>query len=53
VNIFFWWLDGTFLIQYYYVPVAKREILGIMNKCIAKPRETKKENGPVIGKLCV
>lgn len=28
--------------------VAKREILGIMNKCIAKPRETKKENGPVI-----
>lgn len=28
--------------------VAKREILGIMNKCIAKPRATRKENGPVI-----
>lgn len=28
--------------------VAKREILAIMNKCIAKPRETKKENGPVV-----
>uniref|UniRef100_A0A672GET6 polyribonucleotide nucleotidyltransferase n=1 Tax=Salarias fasciatus TaxID=181472 RepID=A0A672GET6_SALFA len=28
--------------------VAKREILGIMNKCIAKPRERRKENGPVI-----
>ncbi|CAN9499610.1 unnamed protein product [Ophioblennius macclurei] len=28
--------------------VAKREILGIMNKCIAKPREHRKENGPVI-----
>ncbi|XP_071336241.1 polyribonucleotide nucleotidyltransferase 1, mitochondrial [Trachinotus anak] len=28
--------------------VAKREILGIMNKCIAKPRETRKENGPVV-----
>uniref|UniRef100_A0A3B4YQA3 polyribonucleotide nucleotidyltransferase n=1 Tax=Seriola lalandi dorsalis TaxID=1841481 RepID=A0A3B4YQA3_SERLL len=28
--------------------VAKREILGIMNKCIVKPRETRKENGPVV-----
>uniref|UniRef100_A0A3Q1I957 polyribonucleotide nucleotidyltransferase n=1 Tax=Anabas testudineus TaxID=64144 RepID=A0A3Q1I957_ANATE len=28
--------------------VAKREILGIMNKCIAKPREARKENGPVV-----
>uniref|UniRef100_A0A8C6KLP0 Polyribonucleotide nucleotidyltransferase 1, mitochondrial n=1 Tax=Nothobranchius furzeri TaxID=105023 RepID=A0A8C6KLP0_NOTFU len=28
--------------------VAKREILGIMNKCIAKPRGTRKENGPVV-----
>ncbi|XP_026165932.1 polyribonucleotide nucleotidyltransferase 1, mitochondrial [Mastacembelus armatus] len=28
--------------------VAKREILGIMNKCIAKPREATKANGPVI-----
>lgn len=28
--------------------VAKREILGIMNKCIAKPRETRKENGPLV-----
>lgn len=28
--------------------VAKREILGIMNKCIAKPREKRKENGPVV-----
>uniref|UniRef100_A0A3Q4AXU4 Polyribonucleotide nucleotidyltransferase 1, mitochondrial n=1 Tax=Mola mola TaxID=94237 RepID=A0A3Q4AXU4_MOLML len=28
--------------------VAKREILGIMNKCIAKPRATRKENGPVV-----
>ncbi|XP_006784041.1 polyribonucleotide nucleotidyltransferase 1, mitochondrial [Neolamprologus brichardi] len=28
--------------------VAKREILGIMNKCIAKPRESRKENGPVV-----
>uniref|UniRef100_A0A3B4EPY2 Polyribonucleotide nucleotidyltransferase 1, mitochondrial n=1 Tax=Pundamilia nyererei TaxID=303518 RepID=A0A3B4EPY2_9CICH len=28
--------------------VAKREILGIMNKCIAKPRENRKENGPVV-----
>ncbi|XP_076016579.1 polyribonucleotide nucleotidyltransferase 1, mitochondrial [Genypterus blacodes] len=28
--------------------VAKREILGIMNKCIAKPRESRKPNGPVV-----
>ncbi|XP_068423899.1 polyribonucleotide nucleotidyltransferase 1, mitochondrial [Clinocottus analis] len=28
--------------------VAKREILGIMNKCIAKPSEPRKDNGPVI-----
>lgn len=28
--------------------VAKREILGIMNKCIAKPRDKRKENGPVV-----
>uniref|UniRef100_A0A671XX19 polyribonucleotide nucleotidyltransferase n=1 Tax=Sparus aurata TaxID=8175 RepID=A0A671XX19_SPAAU len=28
--------------------VAKREILGIMNKCIASPRGTRKENGPVV-----
>uniref|UniRef100_A0A3Q1EKQ6 polyribonucleotide nucleotidyltransferase n=1 Tax=Acanthochromis polyacanthus TaxID=80966 RepID=A0A3Q1EKQ6_9TELE len=28
--------------------VAKREILGIMNKCIMKPRESRKENGPVV-----
>uniref|UniRef100_A0A8P4G5A0 polyribonucleotide nucleotidyltransferase n=1 Tax=Dicentrarchus labrax TaxID=13489 RepID=A0A8P4G5A0_DICLA len=28
--------------------VAKREILAIMSKCIAKPRETRKENGPVV-----
>uniref|UniRef100_UPI0037E94A8F polyribonucleotide nucleotidyltransferase 1, mitochondrial n=1 Tax=Semicossyphus pulcher TaxID=241346 RepID=UPI0037E94A8F len=27
---------------------AKREILGIMNKCLAKPKETKKDNGPVL-----
>ncbi|XP_030627170.1 polyribonucleotide nucleotidyltransferase 1, mitochondrial [Chanos chanos] len=28
--------------------VAKREILGIMNKTIAKPRPSRKENGPVV-----
>ncbi|XP_037322269.2 polyribonucleotide nucleotidyltransferase 1, mitochondrial isoform X1 [Pungitius pungitius] len=28
--------------------VAKKEILAIMNKCTAKPRETRKENGPVV-----
>lgn len=28
--------------------VAKREILGFMNKCIAKPRDKRKENGPVV-----
>uniref|UniRef100_A0A667ZWP9 Polynucleotide phosphorylase 1 n=1 Tax=Myripristis murdjan TaxID=586833 RepID=A0A667ZWP9_9TELE len=28
--------------------MAKREILGIMNKCIPKPRENRKENGPVV-----
>lgn len=28
--------------------VAKRDILGIMNKCIAKPRANRKENGPVV-----
>lgn len=33
--------------------MAKREILGIMNKCIAKPRETRKESGPVVGEFCV
>uniref|UniRef100_A0A4W5LSU5 Polyribonucleotide nucleotidyltransferase 1, mitochondrial n=1 Tax=Hucho hucho TaxID=62062 RepID=A0A4W5LSU5_9TELE len=27
---------------------AKREILGIMNKTIAKPRDKRKENGPVV-----
>ncbi|EMP26077.1 Polyribonucleotide nucleotidyltransferase 1 [Chelonia mydas] len=29
--------------------VAKREILQIMNKTIAKPRPNRKENGPVVG----
>ncbi|KPP78756.1 polyribonucleotide nucleotidyltransferase 1, mitochondrial-like [Scleropages formosus] len=29
--------------------VAKKEILGIMNKTIAKPRAKRKENGPVVG----
>ncbi|XP_010783292.1 polyribonucleotide nucleotidyltransferase 1, mitochondrial [Notothenia coriiceps] len=33
--------------------VAKREILGIMNKSIAKPRESRKENGPVVEKVRV
>ncbi|XP_061826627.1 polyribonucleotide nucleotidyltransferase 1, mitochondrial [Nerophis lumbriciformis] len=33
--------------------VAKREMLGIMNKCIAKPRAARKENGPVIEKVHV
>ncbi|XP_037542802.1 polyribonucleotide nucleotidyltransferase 1, mitochondrial [Nematolebias whitei] len=28
--------------------VAKREILGIMNKCIAKPSENRRGNGPVV-----
>ncbi|XP_071756164.2 polyribonucleotide nucleotidyltransferase 1, mitochondrial [Centroberyx gerrardi] len=28
--------------------VAKKEILGIMNKSITKPRATRKENGPVV-----
>uniref|UniRef100_A0A4W6F8W9 polyribonucleotide nucleotidyltransferase n=1 Tax=Lates calcarifer TaxID=8187 RepID=A0A4W6F8W9_LATCA len=28
--------------------VAKREILGIMNKCLAKPRDSRKESGPVV-----
>ncbi|KAM8851667.1 polyribonucleotide nucleotidyltransferase 1, mitochondrial isoform 1-T1 [Synchiropus picturatus] len=28
--------------------VAKREILGIMNKCIAAPRSSRKDNGPVV-----
>ncbi|KAM3606541.1 uncharacterized protein V6R79_018278 [Siganus canaliculatus] len=28
--------------------VAKKEILGIMNKCISKPRAARKENGPVV-----
>lgn len=29
--------------------VAKKEILGIMNKTISKARSTRKENGPVVG----
>ncbi|MGH0127529.1 UNVERIFIED_CONTAM: hypothetical protein FKN15_052740 [Acipenser sinensis] len=33
--------------------VAKKEILGIMNKAIAKPRPTRKENGPVVETVCV
>lgn len=32
-----------------YLSVAKREILGIMNKCMAKPRASRKDNGPVVG----
>uniref|UniRef100_A0A665X2Q2 polyribonucleotide nucleotidyltransferase n=1 Tax=Echeneis naucrates TaxID=173247 RepID=A0A665X2Q2_ECHNA len=28
--------------------VAKREILAIMNKCLGKPRQTRKDNGPVV-----
>ncbi|KAG1926198.1 polyribonucleotide nucleotidyltransferase [Pimephales promelas] len=31
--------------------VAKREILAIMNKSIAKPRSSRKENGPVVGMI--
>lgn len=33
----------------HYLSVAKREILGIMSKCIAKPRASRKDNGPVVG----
>lgn len=33
--------------------VAKREILGIMNKCIAKPRASRKDNGPVVENIRV
>ncbi|KAK1171264.1 polyribonucleotide nucleotidyltransferase 1, mitochondrial-like [Acipenser oxyrinchus oxyrinchus] len=33
--------------------VAKKEILGIMNKAIAKPRPKRKENGPVEETVCV
>lgn len=33
--------------------VAKREILGIMNKSIAKPRDSRKENGPVVANVQV
>ncbi|XP_061546756.1 polyribonucleotide nucleotidyltransferase 1, mitochondrial [Phycodurus eques] len=33
--------------------VAKREILGIMNKSLAKPRTSRKENGPVVEKVRV
>ncbi|XP_068597239.1 polyribonucleotide nucleotidyltransferase 1, mitochondrial [Brachionichthys hirsutus] len=33
--------------------VAKREILAIMNKCIAKPRASRKENGPVVESIKV
>lgn len=29
--------------------MAKKEILGIMNKTISKARSTRKENGPVVG----
>ncbi|CAB1343769.1 unnamed protein product [Coregonus sp. 'balchen'] len=32
--------------------VAKREILGIMNNTIAKPRANRKENGPVVESQC-
>ncbi|XP_041646288.1 polyribonucleotide nucleotidyltransferase 1, mitochondrial [Cheilinus undulatus] len=28
--------------------VAKKEILGIMSKCLAKPREARKDNGPLV-----
>ncbi|KAG1926201.1 polyribonucleotide nucleotidyltransferase 1, mitochondrial isoform X5 [Pimephales promelas] len=33
--------------------VAKREILAIMNKSIAKPRSSRKENGPVVENVSV
>ncbi|CAM4724801.1 hypothetical protein PO909_019991 [Leuciscus waleckii] len=33
--------------------VAKREILGIMNKSISKPRSSRKENGPVVENISV
>ncbi|KAK5882665.1 hypothetical protein CesoFtcFv8_021226 [Champsocephalus esox] len=33
--------------------VAKSEILGIMNKSIAKPRQSRKENGPVVERVRV
>lgn len=35
----------------HYLSVAKREILGIMNKCISKPRASRKDNGPVVGEM--
>ncbi|XP_039535221.1 polyribonucleotide nucleotidyltransferase 1, mitochondrial isoform X2 [Pimephales promelas] len=35
------------------LPVAKREILAIMNKSIAKPRSSRKENGPVVENVSV
>lgn len=31
--------------------MAKREILQIMNKTIAKPRTSRKENGPLVGNM--
>lgn len=36
-------------IRHVFVSVAKREILGIMNKTISKPRASRKENGPLVG----
>ncbi|XP_056147765.1 polyribonucleotide nucleotidyltransferase 1, mitochondrial [Lampris incognitus] len=33
--------------------VAKKEVLGIMNKTISKPRATRKENGPVVENIRV
>lgn len=30
--------------------VAKKEILQIMSRAISKPRASRKENGPVVGK---
>ncbi|XP_061913763.1 polyribonucleotide nucleotidyltransferase 1, mitochondrial-like [Entelurus aequoreus] len=33
--------------------VAKREVLDIINNCIAEPRAVRKENGPVVEKVHV
>lgn len=37
--------------KHFFPTVAKREILQIMNKTIAKPRASRKENGPLVGNM--
>ena len=44
-------MAANFYVLFLFLLDAKRKILGIMNVTLSRPREVRKDNGPVIEKL--